>query len=208
MGQELDLADAEFCPGDCPHEVLDLLGCDVVHAHERSQGDHVRIDRQRAAEQHLPDRGSHLFEEIATCADPGLATREHLGHVGERHGMCAHQLVHELSLLEDCERALAAGTQQAGDTLCRVFAPRDIRHTLDAQLRGTPMTAEAIQEETALRRTDAAQRFFDPTLGDRSQQARFGSAVAQATTLVAEIQAAAFHRFAHHGHLEGLQGGC
>ena len=35
--------------------------------------------------------------------------REQFGHVGQRHGVCTHQLVHELCLFEDCRRALAAG---------------------------------------------------------------------------------------------------
>ena len=50
-----------------------------------------------------------------------------------------------------------------------------------------------------------AQRLFDPPFADRSQQARFGSVVPQSVTLVAEVQAAAFHAFAHRAH---HQGGC
>ena len=119
--------------------------------------------------------------------------------------MRAQQLGHEAGLLEDAERPLLAGTEQAGNALRRVFAPRDIRYAFDAQFRGTPVAPEAIQQQAALRRIDTCQRLFDPTLGNRSQQARFGSVVPQSVTLVAEIQAAAFHGLAHRSH---RQGGC
>jgi hypothetical protein len=56
-----------------------------------------------------------------------------------------------------------------------------------------------------LRRIDAGKRLFDPPLGDRSQQARFGGAVPHSVSLVAEIQAASFHALAHRSH---RQGGC
>ena len=88
--------------------------------------------------------------------------------------MRAQQLVHEAGLFEDVERPLPAGAQQAGDALRLVFSPRDIRHAFDAQFRGTPISPEAIQQQAALRRIDTTQRLFDPALGNRSQQARFG----------------------------------
>jgi len=122
VGQELNLADADFGAGDRLHKPLNLRGTRAVHAHKRPQGEHVRVDRQLAAKQNPLDRGSHLLEQIAACADPGLAPREQLGHVGDRHLMHAQQFVHESSLLENRERPLPAGTQQAGNAFRRVLA--------------------------------------------------------------------------------------
>lgn len=169
MGQELDLADAEFRSRDRLHEAFEFLLVAAVHAHERPQGDHVRVGGKRTAKQNLLDRGAHLREQIATRTDPRLAAREHLGHVGDCHLMRVQQLGHEAGLLEDAERPLPAGTQQADDTLRFVFTPRDIRYAFDAQFRGTPISPEAIQQQAALRRIDTSQRLFDPSLGDRSQ---------------------------------------
>ena len=117
----------------------------------------------------------------------------------------ACQLKNFVPVFEDVQRPLPTGAQQAGDAQRFVFSPRDIRHAFQAQFRGTPISPEAIQQQAALRRVDTAQRLFDPAFGDRSQQARFGSVVPQAVTLVAEIQAASFHAFTHRSH---HQGGC
>jgi len=169
MGQKLDLADAKLRSGHRLHEAFDLLLADAVHAHERPQGDHVRVDGKRAAKQNPLDDRAHLSEQIATRTDPRLATREHLGHVGERHLMGAQQLGDEPGLFEDAERPLPAGTQQTGDALRFVFSPGDIRHALNAQFLGTSISPETIQQQTALPRIDTSQWLFDPSLGDRSQ---------------------------------------
>lgn len=205
MSQEFDLANAELGSSNGLHEAFDFLGADTIHAHERPQCRHVRVDGKRAAEEDVLHFRTHLGQQIATRTDPGLAPREQLGDVGERHPLRREQLVHEPRLLQDAERPLLAGTQQVGNTLRFVFTPADIRHAFDAQLGGTAVPPEAIQQQATLRRVDASQRLFDSSIGDCSQQPRFGSAVPQSKALVAEIQAAAFHALAHRWR---RQGGC
>ena len=111
MSQQFDLADAQLRPDDCPYEPFDFLGVHTIHAHERPQRCHVRVHGERTPEEHLLDRGAHLGQEIAARADPRLAPREHLGHIGDRHPVRRQQFAHEAGLLEDGERPLPAGTQ-------------------------------------------------------------------------------------------------
>jgi hypothetical protein len=53
------------------------------------------------------------------------------------------------------------------------------------------------EQQASLWRIDSRKRLFDVTLGDRRQQARFGSVVPQAVRLITEIQARSFHGFVH-----------
>ncbi|MDV7394518.1 hypothetical protein RZS08_24260, partial [Arthrospira platensis SPKY1] len=46
--QQLDLADAQLRSGDRLHEAFELPRPAGVHAHERPQRDHVRVDREPA----------------------------------------------------------------------------------------------------------------------------------------------------------------
>ena len=126
-----------------------------------------------------------------------LLRESSLGHVGDAHVVRREQFDHEPGLLENAERLLLGDAHQAGDARGFFLAQRDIRHALDAEFGGAAITFEAVQQQTSLRRVDSGQRLFDTPLGDRRQQARFGSVVPQSVTLIAEIQARSFHGFAH-----------
>jgi len=46
------------------------------------------------------------------------------------------------------------------------------------------MAAKTVEEHAPFWPVDTRERLFDPSLGDRSQQARFGSVMAYSATLV------------------------
>lgn len=51
VSQQFDLANTQSLTRHRLHEAFDLCLADAVHAHERPQRDHVRIDGKRAAEE-------------------------------------------------------------------------------------------------------------------------------------------------------------
>jgi hypothetical protein len=103
----------------------------------------------------------------------------------------------EPGLFENAQGLGLGHAHQMGDARGLLFAQRDIRHALDTQFCGAAVTPKAVQQHPAARRIDTDQRLLDTPLRDRGQEARFGSPVPQAVTLIAEIQVRSFHRFAH-----------
>jgi len=205
MSQQLDLTHAQAVAGQGFDEPLDLFLTNTVHAHKRPQRGHVGVDRELAAKQDGLYGRAHLFKQAATHAHPGLAPRQRFGHLGDRHVVHRQQLDDEAGLFQNRERLLLGHTYQGGNALSFPLSQGHIRHTLDAQFRGTAIAFEAVQQQTPLRRVHSQERLFDIPLGDGRQQARFGRVVPQSVPLIAEIQARSFHRLAHRtGFMEGV----
>lgn len=81
MSQQLNLSHTQLVPRHGLHEPGDVPPMHAVHAHERSQRHHVRIDRQGTAEEDLLHAGADFGEQVAPGADPGLAARQHPRHI-------------------------------------------------------------------------------------------------------------------------------
>jgi hypothetical protein len=125
--------------------------------------------------------------------------RDNVSATSASHAHVVHrqQFHHELGLFQNAECLGLDLAHQTGDAQGLLLAQRDVRHAFDAQLGGAAVTPKTVQQQTPLRRINTGKRFLDATLGDRRQQARFGSAVPQAETLITQVQAASLHRFTH-----------
>jgi hypothetical protein len=62
VGQLLEVPHAQILAAHRHDELLDLLLLDAVHAHELAQSVHIRVDRERTAEELLTHRGAHLTQ--------------------------------------------------------------------------------------------------------------------------------------------------
>lgn len=202
--QLLNVAQAQILAAQGQHELLNLVLLDTVHAHELAHHAHVGIDRERAAEQLLAHRGTHLSQQAQAHAHPGLAHRQFGGD--RRDAQVTHLLefVEEASLFENVEASVLGRAQQIENPAHLVGADRSIGHRVQAQFAGAAIALETVEQNPRGieprrlgRQVDAFQRFFDATLSNRGQKPRFDRRHFEAVVLVAEVQRGQFNVLRH-----------
>ena len=141
-----------------------------VHAHERPQGVHVRVDGEGPTEEDRLDRRAHLLQQAPPHADPAFAAGQRLRHLRHAHAVDRKQIDEEAGLLQNPQRLVRGGPQQMEDARRLFRAQRCVGHASDPQLVGGAAAFEAVQEEPRCGRVHPFQRFFDAALGDRRQR--------------------------------------
>ncbi len=168
-----------------------------VHAHERPQRVHVRVDGKRPAKENLLNCRAHLLQQTPPHRDPPFAAGERLGNLRHAHAVDRHQIDDEPGLLQNVQAPVRRSPHQIQNAGGLLLAQRHVGNAVDPQLLGAAATLETVQQQAAFGRVHAFQRLFDAPLGDRRQQARFASVVPQAMPLIPQVQARQFHDFAH-----------
>lgn len=113
--QQVDLADAQPPAGHALNKSLEPVPRDRVHAPEAPQRVHVAVHRERPLEENPLDRVSHLRQQPAPHADPGLAPREHFGDFRHAQAMQRQKLDDEPRLLQDAQRLISGYAHQTHD---------------------------------------------------------------------------------------------
>ena len=202
--QLLNVPQAQILAAQGQHELLDLLLADAVHAHELAHDAHVGIDRKRAAKELLAHLGAHLPQQPQAHAHPGFADREFGGD--RRHAQVPHvfEFVQEAGLFEDAEALVLGRAQQTQNPAHLVGADRAIGHRVEAQLAGTAIALEAIEQNPGGlargwfgRPVDAFQRLLDAALGNRRQKPGFHRRHFEAVVLVTQVQRGQFNFVRH-----------
>jgi len=202
--QLLNVPEAQILAAQGQHELLDLLLPDAVHAHELAHDAHVGIDRERAAEELFPHLGAHLPQQSQAHAHPGFAHRKFGGD--RRHAQVPHvvEFIEEAGLFEDVETFVLGRAQQIQNPTHLVSAHRAIGHRVQAQLAGTAIALEAIEQNPGElargrfgRQVDALQRFLDAALGHRGQKPGFHRRPFEAVVLVTQVQRGQFNLRRH-----------
>jgi hypothetical protein len=188
VGQKLDVPHAQPPTGNGIDEPLDLGLTVGVHAHERPQRVHVRIDGEGPAKENLLNRRTHLLQQTPPHADPAFATGECLGDLRRTHAVDRHQIDDEPGLLQNAQAPVRRSPQQIHDARRFLFAQRHVGDAIDPQLLGAAAAFETVEQEPSIACVHAFHRFLNAPLGDRRQQARFASVVPQAMALVPQVQ--------------------
>lgn len=202
--QLLNVADTQVLAAQGQHELLDLVLPDPVHAHELAHDTHVGIDRKRAAEELLAYLGAHLPQQAQAHAHPGLAHRQFGGD--RRHAQVPHVLefIEEASLFENVEASVLGRAQQIENPAHLVGADRAIGHRVQAQLAGTAIALETVEQNPGGlaprrlgRQVDTLQRFLNAPLDNRRQKPGFDRRHFEAVVLVPEVQRGQFNVLRH-----------
>jgi len=212
VSQLLNLAQTQILAAQGQDELFDLLRVDAVHAHELAHDPHVGIGWKGTAEELFPHLGADLPQQSQAHTHPGFADREFGGDL--RHTQVSHVLefVQEPSLLEDVQAFVFGRAQEIQNPADLVGTDRGIGHRVQAQLAGTAIAFEAIEQNRSGRAigrsgrpVDAFQRLLDAALGDRGQKPGFDRRHFEAVVLISQVQRGQFNLTGHTGL---LQGGC
>jgi len=189
--QLLNVANAQILAAQGQHELLDLVLPDPVHAHELAHDAHVGIDRKRAPEEWFAHLGAHLPQQAQAHAHPGLAHRQFGGD--RRHAQVTHVLefVQEAGLLENGEAFVLGRAQQIQNPAQFVGADHAIGHGVQAQLAGTAIALETVEQNPGGlaprrfgRQVDTLQRFLNAALDNRGQKPGFDRRPFEAVVLI------------------------
>ena len=190
----LDLPEAQILAAQGQDELLDLWRADAVHAHERAHDPHIGIDWKGAAEELLPHLGAHRLQQSQAHAHPAFADREFGGDF--RHAQVPHafEFVQEPRLLQDVEAFAFGRAQYPHDPAHFVGADHGIGHRVQAQLAGTAIAFESVEQNVgglapsgSGRQIDPFERFLDAALGHRGQKPTFDRRHFEAVVLVSQV---------------------
>ena len=82
--------------------------------------------------------------------------------------MAGFELIEESCLLQQRERVVVGGAQQAHDAGSLVASQRDKGRGVQVELAGAAQALEAVEQDPRAGQLDALKRFLDPRLGDGS----------------------------------------
>jgi hypothetical protein len=200
----LDIAQTQILAAQNQDELLDVLRADAVHAHELAHDPHVGINRKGAAEELFPHLGADLPQQAQPHAHPGFADREFDGNLRHTQVPDVFEFIEESRLLEDTQTFVLGGAQQVQNPADLVGPDRRIGHGVQAQLAGTAIALESIEQHRrglapggAGGQVNAFQRLLNATLGNRHQKPGFDRRHFQAIVLIPQVQRGQFNLACH-----------
>lgn len=208
VSQLFNIAQAQILAAERQDERFDLLRANAVHAHELAHDPHVGIDREGAAKELVLHSGADLPQQTQPHTHPGFADGQFGGDLGHTPAPHVLEFVQEPSLLQNGEAFVFGRAQEIQNPLDLVGADRAIGHRVEAQLAGTAVAFESVEQDVGRllpgnsgRPIDAFQRLLDAALGDRDQKPGFDRRRFEAVVLISQVQRGQFDLTRHTGSL-------
>ena len=188
MSQLFNLPHTQFFAADRHHELLDLFPPHPVHAHELAQSVHIGVDRKSSPKELFSHWGAHLRHQPQAHAHPRLAPRKLGRDLRDAHLAPVLEFNDEGCLLQNAQRPVIGGPQEAQNPYRFVVPQRGIGHGGHAQLARATIPLEPVEQDALLGDLYSFQRLLDAPLGNRAQQPFFERRIFHSVALIAQVQ--------------------
>ena len=135
-----------------------------------------------------PNKSLQILEQAKFVVELLTIHGMSVGDVADAHAVNGQEFDHEFRLLEDLQALVGRRTHQSHDPRCFFLRQRYIGAVMNTQFLGATASLEAVEKEPVIGRVDTFERFFDASLGNRRQDARFAGVVTQPVAFVPQVQ--------------------